>query len=223
MLNFTLNFTNSPAVNLSLLLLLVFSIATWSLILAKFWQQTQARRQNEKLKRLFWSARDFSEAEKSAAGEDGMLARLCQMGFATLRKAEYAADNLSLAGNRQEILERNLRMQAQKEQHRLETGLMALASIGSTAPFIGLFGTVWGIKNALADISLAGNATLNVVAGPVGDALIATAVGIATAVPAVLAYNYGVRRLRLYVAELDQFATDFLNLAAKSEFRVEPK
>ena len=165
MLNFTLNFTNSPAVNLSLLLLLVFSIVTWSLILAKFWQQTQARRQNEKLKRLFWSARDFSEAEKSAAGEDGMLARLCQMGFATLRKAEYAADNLSLAGN----------------------------------------------------------ATLNVVAGPVGDALIATAVGIATAVPAVLAYNYGVRRLRLYVAELDQFATDFLNLAAKSEFRVEPK
>jgi biopolymer transport protein ExbB len=218
-----LNFTNSPAVNLSLLLLLVFSIVTWSLILAKFWQQTQARRQNEKLKRLFWSARDFSEAERSAAGEEGMLARLCQMGFTTLRKAEYAADNLSLAGNRQEILERNLRMQAQKEQHRLETGLMALASIGSTAPFIGLFGTVWGIKNALADISLAGNATLNVVAGPVGDALIATAVGIATAVPAVLAYNYGVRRLRLYVAELDQFATDFLNLAAKSEFRVEPK
>jgi biopolymer transport protein ExbB len=100
---------------------------------------------------------------------------------------------------------------------------MALASIGSTAPFIGLFGTVWGIKNALTDISLAGTATLNVVAGPVGDALIATAVGIATAVPAVLAYNYGVRRVRLSVAELEQFSTDFLNLAAKSEFRVESK
>lgn len=218
-----LNLTTSPAVNISLLILLAFSVVTWSLILAKFWQQTQARRQNDRLKNLFWGARDFSEAEKSAAGQEGMLARLCQMGFATLRKAEYAAENLSLAGNRQEILERNLRMQAQKEQHRLESGLMALASIGSTAPFIGLFGTVWGIKNALADISLAGTATLNVVAGPVGDALIATAVGIATAVPAVLAYNYGVRRVRLSVAELEQFSTDFLNLAAKSEFRVEPK
>jgi biopolymer transport protein ExbB len=218
-----LNLTTSPAVNISLLILLVFSIVTWSLILAKFWQQTRTRQQSDRLKNLFWSARDFSEAERSAAGQEGMLARLCQMGFSTLRKAEYAAENLSLAGNRQEILERNLRMQAQKEQHRLESGLMALASIGSTAPFIGLFGTVWGIKNALADISLAGAATLNVVAGPVGDALIATAVGIATAVPAVLAYNYGVRRVRLSVAELDQFSTDFLNLAAKSEFRVEPK
>jgi biopolymer transport protein ExbB len=218
-----LNLTTSPAVNISLLILLVFSVVTWSLIFAKFWQQTRTRQQSDRLKNLFWSARDFSEAERSAAGQEGMLARLCQMGFSTLRKAEYAAENLSLAGNRQEILERNLRMQAQKEQHRLESGLMALASIGSTAPFIGLFGTVWGIKNALADISLAGTATLNVVAGPVGDALIATAVGIATAVPAVLAYNYGVRRVRLSVAELDQFSTDFLNLAAKSEFRVEPK
>ncbi|MGO9443232.1 MAG: MotA/TolQ/ExbB proton channel family protein [Thiobacillaceae bacterium] len=217
-----LNLTTSPAVNISLLILLVFSIVTWSLILAKFWQQTRTRWQNDRLKTLFWGARDFAEAEKSAAGQEGMLARLCQMGFSTLRKAEYAAENLALAGNRQEILERNLRMQAQKEQHRLESGLMALASIGSTAPFIGLFGTVWGIKNALADISLAGNATLNVVAGPVGDALIATAVGIATAVPAVLAYNYGVRRVRLTVSELDQFSTDFLNLAAKSEYRVEP-
>ncbi|MGA7180644.1 MAG: MotA/TolQ/ExbB proton channel family protein [Thiobacillaceae bacterium] len=218
-----LNLTTSPAVNISLLILLVFSIVTWSLIFAKFWQQTRTRQQNDRLKNLFWNARDFSDAERSAAGQEGMLARLCQMGFSTLRKAEYAAENLALAGNRQEILERNLRMQAQKEQHRLESGLMALASIGSTAPFIGLFGTVWGIKNALAEISLAGTATLNVVAGPVGDALIATAVGIATAVPAVLAYNYGVRRVRLSVAELDQFSTDFLNLAAKSEFRVEPK
>jgi biopolymer transport protein ExbB len=218
-----LNFTTSPAVNISLLILLFFSIVTWSLIFARFWQQIRARQQNDRLKNIFWNARDFADAEKSAAGQEGMLARLCQMGFATLRKAEYAADNLSLSGNRKEILERNLRMQAQKEQHRLESGLMALASIGSTAPFIGLFGTVWGIKNALADISLAGTATLNVVAGPVGDALIATAVGIATAVPAVLAYNYGVRRVRLTVAELEQFSTDFLNLAEKSEFRVESK
>jgi biopolymer transport protein ExbB len=97
---------------------------------------------------------------------------------------------------------------------------MILASIGSTAPFVGLFGTVWGIMNALQDISVSGSAGLDVVAGPVGEALIATAVGIATAIPAVLAYNYGLRRVRLYVAELEAFANDFLHLALKCGFNV---
>jgi biopolymer transport protein ExbB len=100
---------------------------------------------------------------------------------------------------------------------------MALASIGSTAPFVGLFGTVWGIMNALKDISLATSASLDIIAGPVGDALLATAFGIATAIPAVLAYNYGLRRVRTSVASLDQFATDFLHLVMKTPYRPEGK
>jgi biopolymer transport protein ExbB len=86
---------------------------------------------------------------------------------------------------------------------------------------VGLFGTVWGIMHALQNISAGGSAGLDAVAGPVGEALIATAIGIATAIPAVLAYNYGLRRVRLYVAELDDFATDFLHLAMKAGFAVE--
>jgi biopolymer transport protein ExbB len=91
---------------------------------------------------------------------------------------------------------------------------MLLASIGSTAPFVGLFGTVWGIMNAMENIARSGSSGLEVVAGPVGEALMATAMGIAAAVPAVLAYNYGVRVTRLSVAEMDRFANDFLVLAA---------
>jgi len=96
-----------------------------------------------------------------------------------------------------------------------------LASIGSTSPFVGLFGTVWGIMYALQDITKAGNASLDVVAGPIGEALIATAVGIAVAVPAVLAYNFFLRRMKTVIADLDDFATDFLNLAARTGFRLE--
>jgi biopolymer transport protein ExbB len=124
-------------------------------------------------------------------------------------------------GDRQEILERSLRQRIQQERHHIEQGLTVLASIGSTAPFIGLFGTVWGIMHALQDISKASSASLDVVAAPIGEALVATAIGIATAIPAVLAYNFFLRRVKLYEAELENFATDFLHLAIKTGFVLE--
>jgi biopolymer transport protein ExbB len=102
----------------------------------------------------------------------------------------------------------------QHHQRRLDSGLMLLASVGSTAPFVGLFGTVWGIMLALEGITASGSAALDVVAGPIGEALIATAVGIATAVPAVLAYNHGLRRSRRLGIELENFAADFAELQA---------
>ncbi|NQD58352.1 MotA/TolQ/ExbB proton channel family protein, partial [Pseudomonas sp. CM25] len=117
-------------------------------------------------------------------------------------------------------LERALRQQIVRERRSLETGLAVVASIGSTSPFIGLFGTVWGIMEALEGISAAGSASLETVAGPIGAALVATGVGIAVAVPAVLVYNYFLRRLKLTAADLDDFAHDFYSLAQKSAFRV---
>lgn len=107
-----------------------------------------------------------------------------------------------------------------RERRSLETGLAVVASIGSTSPFIGLFGTVWGIMEALKGISAAGSASLETVAGPIGAALVATGVGIAVAVPAVLVYNYFLRRLKLTAADLDDFAHDFYSLAQKNSFRV---
>jgi biopolymer transport protein ExbB len=122
-------------------------------------------------------------------------------------------------GAPQEVLERQLRQQAQNIQRSHERGLAELATIGSTSPFVGLFGTVWGIMHALQNIGQSGAASLDVVAGPIGEALVATAIGIATALPAVMAYNYFLRNLRLRVAELDNFAHDFLRLALKHNFK----
>lgn len=95
-----------------------------------------------------------------------------------------------------------------------------LASIGSTAPFVGLFGTVFGIIHALTAITHSASASIDVVAGPIGEALVATGIGIAVAVPAVLAYNFFVRRVKAASADLDAFATDFVTLAQKAGFRV---
>jgi len=120
-------------------------------------------------------------------------------------------------------LERSLRQQINKERRILEQGLSWLASIGSTAPFVGLFGTVWGIMHALQDIGRAKSASLDVVAGPIGEALIATAIGIAAAIPAVLAYNFFLRRIKLCEAELEYFATDYLNLVVKAGFKTDHK
>ena len=102
----------------------------------------------------------------------------------------------------------------------MRAGRLDLASVGSVSPYIGLFGTVWGIMEALKGISAAGSASLETVAGPIGAALVATGVGIAVAVPAVLVYNYFLRRLKLTAADLDDFAHDFYSLAQKSAFRV---
>jgi len=210
----------SPVVAATLWLLVACSVVTWTLIVAKAMLQIRLARQNGAFRRAFWQAPDLGGAEAATAAAPGPLARLARTGFTSLRDTSSGARNLQQCGERLEVLERALRQAVQKERHRLEGGLMLLASIGSTAPFVGLFGTVWGIMHALQDISRTGQAGLDVVAGPIGEALVATAIGIATAIPAVLAYNYGLRRLKLYVAELDGFATDFLHLAMKAGLEV---
>ncbi len=212
--------TQSFAVNLTLL---VFSIATWTLILMRVWQNVRDGKRDTAFKQAFWAAKDLRAGEAAARAHPGDLATLTAAGFDAISEDKDAALSLDSLGDRKDILERTLRSGLQQIQQRKEYGLMALASIGSTAPFVGLFGTVWGIMHALQDISLANSASLDIVAGPVGEALVATAFGIATAIPAVLAYNYGVRRVRTTVAGIDQFATDFLHLVMKTPYRAEKK
>jgi biopolymer transport protein ExbB len=144
----------------------------------------------------------------------GPTARAAQVGVAAWTDA---ADGVS--GDRIEVprdlLERSLRRQIQKERRTTESGLAVLASIGTTSPFVGLFGTVWGIMHALKSISSSGSASLDVVAGPIGEALVATGIGIAVAVPAVLAYNFFVRKLKLQAADLDDFANALVSAALR--------
>jgi len=213
--------SSSAIVNATLWLLVIFSVATWTLIVMKGWIHYKLSAQNAAFSGAFWNARTLGDGESIAKKSEGALARLASAGFEALRDMQGGEQNLQHSGDKKDILERCLRQQVQKEQRSLENGQMVLASIGSTAPFVGLFGTVWGIMHALQEISKTGSAGLDVVAGPIGEALIATAIGIATAIPAVLAYNYGLRRMRLYVAEMDDFATDFLHLAMKAGFKVE--
>lgn len=209
---------SSQIVNLTLWLLIGFSVLAWAIIFRKAFEQWQIRRQNQAYTQAFWSARSLNSAA-SLRHMEGPLSRIATAAFDVLDETHAdRAPRLASSGSRQDILERSLRIRIQQERHRIEQGLTLLASIGSTAPFIGLFGTVWGIMHALKDISKAGSASLDVVAGPIGEALIATAIGIASAIPAVLAYNYFLRHVKLAEADLENFATDFLHLALKTGF-----
>jgi biopolymer transport protein ExbB len=201
-------------------LLILFSVATWGLALLKGVQFTRLKTQDRKFHKHFWAASSLDSAAELAHDQPGAAARVALAGYAAIQVSDNQNSDLSQSINHQDRLERALRQQIVRERRSLESGLAILASIGSTSPFIGLFGTVWGIMSALKGISAAGSASLETVAGPIGAALVATGVGIAVAVPAVLVYNYFLRRLKLTAADLDDFAHDFYSLAQKHSFRV---
>jgi biopolymer transport protein ExbB len=212
-----LSSSTSLVVQSVLWILIAASIVTWTIVLIKSVQVWRMRRQNNKFREAFWGASDLQVAA-NLTEQSGPVYRVAQVGFQALQEADSAHD-LQHSGDRQEVLERALRQQIQKERVKRESGLVVLASIGSTAPFVGLFGTVWGIMHALTDISKLGSASLDVVAGPIGEALIATAIGIAVAVPAVLAYNFFLRRLKTSSNNLDDFAEDLIKVLRRVSYR----
>jgi biopolymer transport protein ExbB len=217
MTDFTLNIIVQGA----MIALILFSIVTWVLIVAKGLQHWRLAKRDRQFTKRFWSASSL-DAATALASDASPKSRLASVGFDALHvgEGEGPSHDLEHSWDRQELLERHLRQQIQKEYSSLESGLAVLASIGSTAPFVGLFGTVFGIIHALTAIGKSASASIDVVAGPIGEALIATGVGIAVAVPAVLSYNFYVRRLKVKASELDNFATDLVNLAQKNGFRV---
>jgi biopolymer transport protein ExbB len=219
----TMNLIASPFESIEhavIWLLILFSVATWGLALLKGLQFTRLKTQDRKFHKQFWAASSLDSAAELANNQPGAAARVALAGYAAIQVSDNQNADLSQSINHQDRLERALRQQIVRERRSLESGLAILASIGSTSPFIGLFGTVWGIMSALKGISAAGSASLETVAGPIGAALVATGVGIAVAVPAVLVYNYFLRRLKLTAADLDDFAHDFYSLAQKHSFRV---
>lgn len=201
--------------------LIGFSVLSWGLALIKALQFSRLRYRDRRFLKAFWAAPNLDSAANLVNQQTGAAAHLAQAGFAAIQTQE-APQDLAHTINHQDRLERALRQQIQRERRSLESGLAVLASIGSTSPFIGLFGTVWGIMEALKGISAAGSASLETVAGPIGAALVATGVGIAVAVPAVLIYNYFLRSLKLAAADLDDFAHDFYSLAQKTAFKLIP-
>lgn len=202
-----------------LLVLVLLSVLSWYLIVSKWVGNTLAQRRAEGFIQRFWQMGSISAMVEKMQHEpdDHAFARLARSAIAATRTAQSEQDNLALAGGLTEYLTRVLNNEIDQEAADSEHGLTILASAGSAAPYIGLFGTVWGIYHALVQIGLSGQGTLDKVAGPVGEALIMTAVGLAVAIPAVLAYNAFSRRNRIWLARLESFAHDlYVLLTVKS-------
>jgi biopolymer transport protein ExbB len=194
-----------------LAILVVMSIATWYLIAVKSLQALAVQRRTARFLGMFWDAPSLQAVERHLddSHPDEPFSHLAHHAIASSRHhARHGANRLTDAGSAADFLVRAMRRVIDEETARLEAGLTVLASVASTAPFIGLFGTVWGVYHALINIGMSGQGTLDKVAGPVGEALIMTALGLAVAIPAVLAYNAFVRRNRIVLAKLDAFAHD---------------
>ncbi|WP_151448410.1 MotA/TolQ/ExbB proton channel family protein [Lacisediminimonas profundi] len=199
-------------------ILLLMSVISWFYILSKSWSSWRIRRSAAAVE-AFWKAPSLDDAiaQLRSADSENVYTPLAA------RSAEAAnvsaqEKSLNAAADPGELITRTLRQEINRVSARLESGLTLLASVGSTAPFVGLFGTVWGIYHALLAVSASGTVQIDKVAGPVGEALIMTALGLVVAIPAVLAYNAFTRVNRITLAELDGFAHDlhaFLTTGAR--------
>lgn len=213
-------------VQLTLLTLVLMSVVSWAIIFTKKKSIDHVRLANAPFLDVFWKAKSlddiFSQAEKFPQSN---IARVFRSGYLELRK--IADSNLAQSAKDQpapmlsgiDNLERSLRKAIDVELTRLETRLSFLATTGSTGPFIGLFGTVWGIMGAFHKIGATGMANLAVVAPGISEALIATAVGLVAAIPATVAYNHFSTIIQREELELNSFASDFLNIAKRNFFK----
>ncbi len=196
------------------LLLLAMSVSSWVTILWKLWVLQRARRDVERAVPAFWAAPDLDEGRQRLLALDREQVLLPLLDAATVTPLPGTLDS---GAHLDSQLTRRLRDALHRGLAHLQFGQVLLASIGSTSPFIGLFGTVWGIYHALASIAAAGTLTIDKVAGPVGEALIMTAAGLAVAIPAVLAYNLFGKWVGAAEAELEGFALDLREMRIDKE------
>ncbi|MGH8613385.1 MAG: MotA/TolQ/ExbB proton channel family protein [Gammaproteobacteria bacterium] len=195
-----------------LAILVLMSVLSWQVMLyrslALWWMGWRAK----KSLGIFWAKASLAAGEQALSErEQGPCSRLAAIATAATRQFEqHGSQGLARGLSQADLLTRLLAEGLAAERARLERGLTLLASVGSTAPFVGLFGTVWGIHHALVRIGVTGQATIDQVAGPVGEALIMTAIGLAVAVPAVLGYNALLRRNSLLLSKLQAFANALL-------------
>ena len=189
-------------------LLLAMSVASWVVILWKTWLLRRAAGDVARSTAAFWQSASLERAHEKVAAFDREALLLPLIAATNLP----AAGTLATAGDKSQQLTRVLRDALHAVLHKLQFGQVLLATVGSTAPFVGLLGTVWGIYHALVGIASAGQITIDKVSGPVGEALIMTAAGLAVAIPAVLAYNIFGRSIGRIEADLEGFARDLREL-----------
>lgn len=208
-------------VQLVLLTLILLSVMTWAIIFFKTLQLKRAIRQSDEFLDHFWEAKNFESAAETAKElSQSPVAALFLAAFRDLkllRKERRDGEDAALREMRSGTagLQRTLESRTMQENARLEKWLTFLSTTAAAAPFIGLFGTVWGIMDAFAGIGQTGSASLAVVAGPISEALIATATGLAAAIPAVAAYNYLLGLVGQLQTEMDNFRLELLNLCER--------
>lgn len=216
-----------------LLLLLFFSITSWAIIITKYRYLRKAIKESIIFTDFFWKSKNFSDAFRKAKQFHGSpIAGIFRVGYLELRKLSMsgvsadteASQNKESKDKEPDVLKlsskiagtdnlkRALRRAINTETAKMIKMVPFLATAGNTAPFIGLFGTVWGIMNSFHGIGLRGSASLAVVAPGISEALVATAAGLAVAIPAVIAFNYFMQKIRLIESELQSFSADFLNI-----------
>lgn len=222
---------HSGPVGIGVLALLVCaSVASWAIIAIKFFHLRRAHRQTVSFLDVFWNAKSLENVyDDSEAYPMSPVSQIFRAGYLELTKvitnsnapAEADASNAKRfsGGAGIENIERALRRASVAELTRLESKTPFLGTVASAAPFVGLFGTVWGIMGAFQDIYVQGNANLATVAKPISEALIATAVGLFAAIPAVVAYNAFLSKVKVLEGEMETFSSDFLNIVKRHFFK----
>jgi biopolymer transport protein TolQ len=208
-------------VRLVLLTLVGTSIVSWGIALAKGREMRRARRQSARFIDVFWEAKNLSAIQAASTDmKESPVAQVFRAGYQELQRFTRLKRGSAEEGEESEFggvenVQRAMQRARTQEVTRLERGLTFLATTASTAPFIGLFGTVWGIMTAFMGLSATTSSSIQAVAPGIAEALVATAVGLAAAIPAVVMYNRFARQLRVLTAEMDTFGAEFLNIAER--------
>lgn len=215
-----------PMVKFIMLSLVVLSLACWCIILLKARLVRRAQKESEQFVNYFRQRKNYSSLFRETEPlDDSHLAQIFRIGYTELNRLGKSLETRNLqelSTNPEVVLEnvdRAIRGGIMAERQRFESWLPLLATTGSTAPFIGLFGTVWGIMTSFHEIGLKGSANLAVVAPGISEALVATAMGLAAAIPAVVAYNHFANRIKTIETEMSHFAADFLNILKRDLMR----
>ncbi|WP_069300409.1 protein TolQ [Neptunicoccus sediminis] len=201
-------------VKLVMLILIFASIWSWGIIIQKFINYRIARRESEKFDRAFWSGDPLDELfDRLGPEPSGAAERIFAAGMVEWRRSHRSDGNL-IAGAQARI-DRSMDVAINRESEKLNNGLTFLATVGAIAPFVGLFGTVWGIKNAFEEIAIQQNTNLAVVAPGIAEALVATALGLLAAIPAVIFYNKLSTDSDRIISGFDSFADEFATILSR--------
>ena len=209
-----------------LYLLILFSVVSWGIIAQKYRQIRRAKRESERFVEIFWERRNLSSIhDASRELSASPVGQVFRSGYEELvrvsrsKKESSASDSLTTELSGVDNVSRAMKRATSVETTKMEKNCSFLATTASSAPFVGLFGTVWGIMDAFRGLSVTHSSSIQAVAPGIAEALIATAVGLAAAIPALMAYNYFVQQIKFIAVEMDNFQHEFLNIAERHFFK----